>query len=265
MRPRSLRARIARRALKLRRQRELARVASLPARTPGTTEVAGPQLVFIDGPSFLSAYRAIFEQHIYRFESTDAAPSIIDCGANIGLGVVYWKLLFPGCRVTAFEPDATAYEALVANCEGFSGVEHHNAAVWVSEGEQGFVPDGADSGRLSTDGDDPTGTVPTIRLRDRLSGHVDLLKLDIEGAEVAVLEDCADRLDDIEHLFVEYHGFAARRQDLDVLLRILTGAGFRWHIHTEYGAPTPFVRTPVDGGMDQRLNIFAFRRPHEVA
>jgi FkbM family methyltransferase len=223
------------------------------------TDVAGKSLMFIDGPSFVSAYRAIFDRHIYRFESIGLAPRILDCGANVGLGIVYWKGLHPECRVTAFEPDDGAFEALTANCAGYQGVEFVKAAVWVAEGAEGFVPDGADSGRLSVGSELPTTIVPTVRLRDHLADRVDLLKLDIEGAEVTVLEDCSDRLDAVELLFVEYHGFADRQQDLDVLLRILTESDFRWHIHSEYAAPTPFLATPVDGGMDQRLNIFASR------
>ncbi len=50
--------------------------------------------------------------------------------------------------------------------------------------------------------------VRTVRLADYLIGdRIDLLKIDIEGAEVPVLEDCAARLDWVDRVFVEYHSF----------------------------------------------------------
>lgn len=255
-----LRQRFLRRAARRRRQRELQKICRLPARTSGRSALAGPDLAFIDGPSFASAFEAIFEHHIYRFVPTGSPPRVVDCGANVGLGIVYWKSAFPDCVITAFEPDASAFGALTTNCAGYDDVELVKAAVWTRDGEAAFVPDGADAGRLQAGGGAAAVEVPTVRLRDRLPRALDLLKLDIEGAEVAVLEDCADRLDGVENLFVEYHSFASRPQDLEVLLGTISGSGFRWHIQAEYAASTPFLATPLDRGMDQRLNVFAYRR-----
>lgn len=251
---------ISSRIARARRGRELRRIAALPSRVAGVTSITGQLIRFIDGPSFTSGYRAIFEGHIYRFVSSAQSPAIIDCGANIGLAIVYWKALFPDCKVVAFEPDESAFVALQSNVMGYGDVELIRAAVWTSDGEKDFLPDGADAGRLQDGRGEAERIVRTVRLRDHLTDRVDLLKLDIEGAEVAVLEDCADRLEDVQNLFVEYHGFVDRPQDLDVVLKILSDRGFRWHIQPEYVSPTPLLATPVDRGMDQRLNIFAFRR-----
>lgn len=255
-----VRRRLSQRFSRLRRERELNRITGLPRRVSGHTDLAGRELAFIDGPSFASAYRAIFEAHIYRFAPTGPAPRIIDCGANIGLAIVYWKHLFPDCRITAFEPDESALVALKENCSRYDDVELIQAAVWTSEGEERFLPDGADAGRLDIGSTTAGMMVRTVRVQDWLSEPVDLLKLDIEGSEVAVLEDCSDQLRAVDNVFLEYHGFSERAQDLDIALRILSSAGFRWHIQPEYVAPTPFLSTPTDAGMDQRLNIFAFRR-----
>ena len=241
---------------------QLSRLAEAPSRTPVSAKIGGRTFRYIDGPSFTSAYRAIFLDHIYRFEVPDPSPRIIDCGANVGLAIVYWKSLYPDARITAFEPDGTAFDALEINCSGYrTSVELVRAAVWSAEGEMTFVPDGADAGRLDVAGGAGSTVVATMRLRDRLTGSIDLLKLDIEGAETAVLEDCSDRLGNVRRIFVEYHGFADRPQDLDVLLRLLSGAGFRWHIKPEFVSPAPFLDLKTDRGMDQRLNIFAVRGP----
>jgi hypothetical protein len=88
---------------------------------------------------------------------------------------------------------------------------------------------------------------------------VDFLKIDIEGAETETLKDCADRLGNVENLFVEYHSFDGERQTLDTLIGILAGAGFRLHVHSPNASPQPFVHRDLNAGMDLQLNIFAFR------
>ena len=68
--------------------------------------------------------------------------------------------------------------------------------------------------------------VSTVRLRDYLAQRVDMLKLDIEGAETDVMLDVSDRLRDVHNIFVEYHSFADRPQRLDELTRRAAQTGF---------------------------------------
>jgi hypothetical protein len=77
--------------------------------------------------------------------------------------------------------------------------------------------------------------VRTVRLRDYLDQPIEFLKLDIEGAEVPVLLDCSDRLEQVEHLFVEYHSFIGLPQPLDCLISILRSAGFRFYARNRPG------------------------------
>jgi hypothetical protein len=142
------------------------------------------------------------------------------------------------------------------------GVELHRRAVWTEETTLKFWSEGADGGRLSDVGDAAAAQsieVPTARLRGFLDRPVDFLKIDIEGAETEVLEDCADRLNEVEHLFVEYHSFAERPQTLHRLTSLLADAGFRLHIQPIVPSPRPFLQRHVEGGMDMQLNLFAFR------
>ena len=102
-------------------------------------------------------------------------------------------------------------------------------------------------------------TVRTTRLREQLNEPVDLLKLDIEGAEVDVLLDCADRLDHAALLFVEYHAFTRVTQRLDELLHVIRQAGFRVHALPDSQAIQPFMHRPVFNGKDLRVNLYGFR------
>jgi hypothetical protein len=102
--------------------------------------------------------------------------------------------------------------------------------------------------------------VPTVRLRDYLNEPVEFLKLDIEGAEIDVMLDCADKLGEVAQMFVEYHGFAGKASRLLELLTAIEEAGFSVYVEQEHGpAPSPFIERPHHVGMDVQLNLYCYR------
>lgn len=244
-----------------RKAKHLARIKRVPRYQPAVTEILGRPLEVVDSSSFLWMWREIFEDEIYRFRASTDEPYIIDCGSNIGLSVLYFRQLYPRARVVAFEPDDRICEVLRRNLlsHDCADVEVHCRAVWTEETTLSFYSEGADGGRLAGEGDARSKSVPTARLRDFLDRRVDFLKIDIEGAETEVLQDCADRLSNVENLFVEYHSFAERPQTLHTLTALLADAGYRIHIHPPVTSPRPFMSRDVYGGMDMQLNVFAFR------
>jgi len=98
-----------------------------------------------------------------------------------------------------------------------------------------------------------------VRLRDYLQDPVDMLKLDIEGAEVEVLRDCADRLATVDHVFVEYHSFIGQSQLLDDLISVLRSSGYRYYLQPQLLISSPFINRLCHKGMDQTINVFAWR------
>ena len=244
--------------------REIKRLQLFPRYQQDSTNLLGKSVRLVDGASFLSAYQQIFERELYCFRTSRENPKIIDCGANIGLCILYWKQLYPAAHITAFEPDPNVFKTLVWNCKHWelTNVELINKAVWSSETELPFWAEGADAGRLlqsSELNDKSSTTVVTANLRDYLQGEVDFLKVDIEGAETEVLLHCADCLQRIANVFVEYHSFVGKEQELDDILRVLRYADFRLHIQPELVSEKPFMEQLNREGMDQRLNIFAYR------
>lgn len=242
---------------------EIRRLQDLPRRTSTTTDVLGPPTHVVDAASFLSAYRAIFEQEIYIFTPEQTSPRILDGGANIGLASLYWKQKFPEARITAFEPDPEVYAALEKNmaAHGHEEVTLVQKGLWSEDTTLRFAPDGADAGHIATVADEEAEQqeVPVTRIVPYLREPVDMLKLDIEGAEVEVLGDAAGHLKSVRNLFVEYHSYVGEEQQIDKLLRVLRQAGFRLHLQPELVADRPFVQRLESFGMDQRINIFAYR------
>lgn len=249
-------------------ERELWRLVHLPPHQATTTELLGPALQVVDGPSFYWTYKGIIERESYNFSTDDPQPLILDCGANVGLSVIFFKRRFPQARIVAFEPDPAVFAALehnVSKMVGTENVELVMAAVWSSQNASlPFFAEGSNAGRLGERPQNaPTIKVPSVRLRDYLDQPVSMLKLDIEGAELEVLQDCADKLGQVSYLFVEYHSFHGKQQRLDEVLAILRKAGFRIHLENDQVLASPFIDRTDILGMDLLVNVFAYRTEGE--
>jgi len=243
------------------RQAELARLRSLPRYQPTVSNLIGIPLDIVDVHSFLAMYHEMYEQQAYRFQAKTEAPFIIDGGANIGLGILYFKELYPKSEIIGFEPDEKIFSVLERNIlrSALANVKLLCQALWSAHTTLGFVSEGSWAGRLARAGDHPDHLVRTARLRDYLDRPVDFLKLDVEGAETEVLSDCADLLGRVENLFVEYHSFLDEPQSIHTLLSVLRGAGFRVRLHASNASAQPFVSRRSEFGMDNQLCVYAFR------
>lgn len=242
---------------------ELARLRSLQRHQPGVSMLLRKPVRFVDSASLLAQFDDIWRRKIYLLK--DESPKLIlDCGANIGMSALFFSSYYPNTRIVSFEPDPTIYKVLVENCLTWNAanVELVNAAVWTHEEGMLFHSEGADSGGLcglTYDEGRPVISVPTVRLKNYLESPVDLLKIDIEGAELAVLHDISESLYNVRAIFLEYHSFVGKPQDLDVVLAILKNGGFRVHMDAGLVSSNPFVEISTYNGMDQFINVFAVR------
>ena len=237
-----------------------------PRFSPG--EIAmGPYAVrYSDLLTFCPQWHDIFVRGSLAFETSGSAPRILDCGANVGLASLFFKRRYPAARITAFEADPAIAALLAHNvrANGAADVEVVDAAVWTSAGDIEFDTDGADAGAVASLGGERKGAVvrvPSIRLADRLAQErIDLLKLDIEGAESLVLPDCADVLHNVDAMLLEVHEFDPDHRRCPELLQLLGRCGFMYAVtHV-----TPIGET--DGPFPHRSNrwveaVSAWRLP----
>lgn len=245
------------------RFREYLRISKLPRDQKGVATLNGKKILYADGIGFLGNVKELFSSNSYFFKTENSTPLIIDCGAYIGLSVIYFKSLYPNAHVIAFEADPNIYNVLKQNIENYElkDVEIINKALWNEETELTFFSENNMSGSVMVN-DGQKGKpikVPTVRLGTYLQSPIDLLKIDIEGAEGAVLKDIKNQLHQVQRIFIEYHSVANKQQELDELLQILRNAGFRYYIHDAYH----YAKRPFEGlkseGFDLQLNIFGVR------
>lgn len=249
---------------RLKSDKELRRLRSLPNGTATTSKLIEPCIRLLDGPSFAAQYDDIFIHECYDFPFEGDAPTIIDGGANVGTAVIWWRSRWPRARISAIEPDPSIYQVLKWNVRHHQGLDLRCAALSTDALGSTFLADGLDSGRLSLGEDEEFGapiSVATVKLSDviRELSHVDLLKLDIEGSETEVLTEADPYLAFVDRIFVEYHSIVKRPQTLDSLLGLLTRKGFRYRVEGAEPGYRPFCSRVVDRGVDMQCNVFAWR------
>lgn len=207
------------------------RAASEPRRRTGTILQAPYVITYADAMTAWPQWDDVFVHERLRVETAVGEPRILDCGANIGLASLYFARRYPRARITAFEPDPTLAELCRRNlaANGASRVELVEAALWREDGPVRFVQEGTDSGTIASLGarvDGPVLQVSGRRLRHWLEAPVDILKLDIEGAEFDVLDDSRDALSAVRCLILDLHEFDPSHRQTGRIFDLLSAAGF---------------------------------------
>jgi len=147
---------------------------------------------------------------------------VVDVGANIGATTLLFYSAFPDARLLAIEPIVVNYDCLLHNIKGLPGIMPLKMAAYDRAGsitmampthrqrsdlDQKF----GNSGLYSIFGEDHehSETVDADLLDNIVAGKVDLLKIDVEGAEFHVLRG-ARRIvtEDRPILMVEHRGSA---------------------------------------------------------
>lgn len=176
-----------------------------------------------DRPSF---FEVLYETGLEELPS-EAPALVIDAGAHIGLFSLLARAKYPHAEIHAFEPlPRNIYLLKRHMMDNSTNVVVHQQAVWTEEAELKFVGSKSNDGHLATN---PTlekkpeksivvqcaaleKTLPQIR-----DGHV-LLKLDIEGAELDVLNQALPLIGESSTIFCELHNTKETRERFSQLV-----------------------------------------------
>jgi FkbM family methyltransferase len=182
---------------------------------------------------------------------------LVDAGANVGLAAVFWKWRYGNFRYLGFEPDPAIAACCRENLRAWEiDGEVVEAAVAGREGEIGFQSDGADGGHTVAAG--ASLRVPARVLSGFLREEVDLLKIDIEGAEGEVLREIESSLPHVRALFVEWHSRPGQ-PGMGAAVAQLETAGFDCYLQIGAGPRQPFLaREPVNNFV-QQVHLYAVR------
>jgi len=186
-------------------------------------------LKFLARPTDWTAVREVLIDEEYRFCLSlcgpDGPSTILDCGANIGLFSLYCLSLFPGASVHAVEPSLETYKVLEANkmANGVCDWHTYRFALWDRNGQVQFENRPFSTNSLIPESGEGNETVPSITLGSLIETIgvpvIDILKLDIEGAEERVLAGNEPLLGRIRNLAVEIHPYACDQKNVLAIMR----------------------------------------------
>ncbi|MBZ0181892.1 MAG: FkbM family methyltransferase [Melioribacteraceae bacterium] len=221
------------------------------------------KITIADSRSFIAQYRDIFVEEDYKFLCNSPNPIIIDAGSNIGISILYFVENYKSSKIIGFEADNKIFEILKSNIEQnrINKVELINKAVWIHNEGVYFSSEGADGSAIVSDKN--SSNVASIKLSSFLMtfSKIDLLKIDIEGAEIDVIKDCENSLLMVDNLFIEYHSFKDGQQSLSEILRVLEKNNFRYYIKEVNKRSAPFINKEKSSSefMDVQLNIYGYK------
>jgi len=202
---------------------------------PGSLDIAGFHIDYLNQSHVLFLLHEIFVNAEYEFSTASPRPRIVDCGANIGISVLFFKALYPDAEITAFEPDASAFGLLrrTITANHLRGISAEQAAVTETGGTVAFYSNPSDPAGIVGSIDPLWGggtreDVRAVRLSEHITSPVDFLKLDIEGAEYGVVRDLVSTgaIRWVRDAAIEYHHVAGEPDGLEEMTSALAAAGF---------------------------------------
>ena len=154
----------------------------------------------------------------------DAA--ILDLGANIGCTMLHFASIFPNARIVGVELDHDNFQLAKKNMRAFwDRCSLVHAAVWKEDGEVEYG--GTEAWGLHVE---PGGSkrVPAKTIQSLMSENsmekIDYLKMDVEGAEHAIMNGNTDWLLKTNSIKIEVHN---DDQMIPQFIDMLKNAGFR--------------------------------------
>jgi FkbM family methyltransferase len=195
----------------------------------------GNEMHFADPGAFQFLLSEIFIDGTYK-RCRQRPATVLDCGSNIGMSILYFKTLWPEAKITGVEASPETFALLRKNVAQFGDVRLVDAAVCDRHGTMTFYPSSPNSmtGSMNAvrSGGEPT-MVKTIPLSELVNEPIDLLKIDIEGSEMAAFHELesSGKMPLIREMLIEYHfNLPGEDHSLPEFLDRLTRCGFNYEL-----------------------------------
>ena len=170
--------------------------------------------------SDVRVYKTVIEDEEYNFVTLQEPKTIVDAGGNIGLTAVYFAEKYPDATIITIEPEEYNFKILKENTKKYTNIIALNYALWDKIGEielldtglgnWGFMTgDGSNYDKITTPIIQNKHAIKTVTIENLLKEYnieiIDILKVDIEGAEKEVFENNFAWIKNVRSIIAELH------------------------------------------------------------
>ena len=189
--------------------------------------------------SDLAVFEKVIKNEEYALPANYHPKVIIDAGANIGVSTLYFAAKYPQAMVIAVEPDESNFRMLQTNTAGWNSIRSMKAAIWKESVSVNLSGEKNSDFQVNLDG--YGGTVEGITFDELMNrfavNYVDVMKIDIEGAEKEVFETAQTWIHKVGMIVIELHD-RFKPGCSDTVRRATTSFESTW----EHGENTFFMR-----------------------
>jgi len=179
------------------------------------------------GTSDIGIYEQVFFDQEYEFSAAYPPKVILDAGANIGLAAIYFANKYPEAKIIAIEPEDSNFELLKENVSVYNNITPVQAALWSRNESISLIDPGLDKCGFMTQSEgfregnqnsdiliqenrisqchQVSGVTVDGIMKDFNLQTIDILKIDIEGAEKEVFENSEAWIGNVKAIIIELH------------------------------------------------------------
>ncbi len=175
-------------------------------------------------------YQIIYNEE-YNFIMQNDPKVILDLGSNIGLSAIYFAKKYPQSKIIAVEPEKENFAMCLHNTKSYKNINCINAAIWHNNeslkiddnniGEWGFSVSSSENKNKEL-----KGIIINEICKKYELNKIDLLKIDIEGAEKELFDKGdLEWLNIVETIVIELHDWI-KKGSAKAFFKVVTKRNF---------------------------------------
>ncbi|MBA5248022.1 MAG: FkbM family methyltransferase [Gammaproteobacteria bacterium] len=165
--------------------------------------------------SDVNVFAEIFLFQDYNFKLPITPKTIVDAGANVGYGSLWFHKRYPLAQIIAIEPEHSNYQLLLGNTSKYSNIQTLEKGLWHKKAKLKIInKEGSKYGFITEEvnAENEKGDIETCNINELLGifnnfglDTIDVLKIDIEGAEKEVFSGNRGWLSKTKVVIIELH------------------------------------------------------------
>lgn len=157
----------------------------------------------------LAIFEQVFIKKEYQLQLSFTPQYIIDLGANVGHASLYFHYKYPNAQIISLEPELNNYAIAQKNLSNYPNIQLYHGAVWHNHEPLFLVDNGLGEAGFMINNSSGLAGIQSFTINDLQAKlntpTIDIVKIDIEGAEIEIFENNNEWISKTKIIIVETH------------------------------------------------------------